>query len=191
MVAVDALETTVAHEAKGRTLAAVQAREAVPGGTTANLRRHATVDHAQTTAPATMMHSLHGPMRIWEPTWGTAPLSTAMQAMARVDNLTLCVPVWIAWPNAVAAVAVDTAIVEAATVVVGAMDHAVLVVPAAPSIANHSSRAVSPVPTVLLRGWAQSHGKGLVRQCLDHLRSTLGHTILTMKSRATFAPHYE
>lgn len=153
MAAVDGLEMAAAHAAKARTqVEAVLAKVVVQVAATLNRHLHAAVAHAPTIPLATTMHSLHGPMPIWEPTSDTATPSIATEATARVDNPTPCVPAWTAWPNAVAAAAVvDTVAAEAATVVAvaavvavvaaaaEATDHVALAALAVHSIANHSS----------------------------------------------------
>ena len=93
MAAVDGLGMAAAHAAKARTQAeAVLAKVVVQVAATLNRHLHAAVAHAQTIPLATTMHSLHGPMPIWEPTSDTATPSIAMEATARVDSLTPCVP---------------------------------------------------------------------------------------------------
>lgn len=93
MAAVDGLEMAAAHAAKARTqVEAVLAKVVVQVAATLNRHLHAAVAHAPTIPLATTTHSLHGPMPIWEPTSDTATPSIAMEATARVDSPTPCVP---------------------------------------------------------------------------------------------------
>ena len=93
MAAVDGLEMAAAHAAKARTqVEAVLAKVVVQVAATLNRHLHAAVAHGPTIPLATTMHSPHGPMPIWEPTSDTATPSIAMEATARVDNPTPCVP---------------------------------------------------------------------------------------------------
>lgn len=94
MAAVDGLEMAAAHAAKARTQveAVLASRVVVQVAATLNRHLHAAVAHGPTIPLATTMRSLHGPMPIWEPTSDTATPSIAMEATARVDSPTPCVP---------------------------------------------------------------------------------------------------
>ena len=93
MAAVDGLEMAAAHAAKGPNAGGGRAGQGGGAG-----RGNAQPASARSRGPrptiplATTMHSLHGPMPIWEPTSDTATPSIAMEATARVDNPTPCVP---------------------------------------------------------------------------------------------------